>query len=213
MADVRVYKYTKSEDVGRTSTSLLQLAREGEEESWKQLVDTYGPMVYRWCCKAGVEKTDLADVAQEVFMAVSQSLGSFRRNRPRDSFRRWICAITTNKVRDYWRERQSQAQARGGSTWKKRMQEVASKIEEDSRLTAVVKGDVDDLRQMAIDLVRRDTSLRDWTIFERSVVDDETPRAVAIEFGVSVNVVYLVKSRILKRLRDAAHSDFLSGET
>ena len=43
---------------------------------------------------------------------------------------------------------------------------------------------------------------RDWAIFERLIIDDASPAGVAEEYTTSVNVIYLAKSRILKKLRD-----------
>jgi RNA polymerase sigma-70 factor (ECF subfamily) len=42
-----------------------------------------------------------------------------------------------------------------------------------------------------------------WQVFQRLRAGEE-PRAVAAALGLSVNAVFLAKSRILKRLRDAA---------
>ncbi|VTT99446.1 unnamed protein product [Gemmataceae bacterium] len=36
----------------------------------------------------------------------------------------------------------------------------------------------------------------------RVVVDRQDPSAVAADLGLSINAVYLIKSRVLRRLRD-----------
>jgi DNA-directed RNA polymerase specialized sigma24 family protein len=59
---------------------------------------------------------------------------------------------------------------------------------------------------LAIAQVRSEVTNRDWSIVEQLVLEDKRPAEVAEEFGVSPNVVYLVKSRVLSRLRDCLES-------
>ncbi len=61
-------------------------------------------------------------------------------------------------------------------------------------------------QRLALAQVRSEVTNRDWSIVEQLVLEDKRPAEVAEEFGVSPNVVYLVKSRILSRLRDCLDS-------
>src|SRR5436853_6854235 len=81
-----------------TPLSLLQKVRGRDQQAWNQLVDLYGPMVYDWCLRAGLQPADAADVGQDVFMPVARAIGEFRRDRPGDSFRGWLYTITRRKI-------------------------------------------------------------------------------------------------------------------
>jgi len=59
------------------------------------------------------------------------------------------------------------------------------------------KQEVDDL----ITLIRDDFSDRDWKIFYLYVAEERPVEEIADELGVSTNVVYLAKSRILRRFK------------
>src|SRR5581483_11963710 len=65
---------------GDTSLSLLARVRGREADAWYRFVHLYSPLVYRWCRQAGLQQADAADVGQEVFRAVAQRIGEFRRD-------------------------------------------------------------------------------------------------------------------------------------
>ena len=57
-------------------------------------------------------------------------------------------------------------------------------------------------RHVVFDLIRSEFSETACTAFLRVVVDGAAPKDVADELQISVNSVYLAKSRILRRVRD-----------
>src|SRR5262245_12114895 len=87
---------------GVTSLTLLERVRAADPEAWRRLVELYGPVVQRWCRRAGLQESDTADVMQEVFRSVAVRVSQFRREQARDSFRAWLWTITRNKVRDHF---------------------------------------------------------------------------------------------------------------
>ena len=98
-----------------TASSLLQLVRLHDKEGWHRLTKLYSPFVYSWCRRKGLQSADAADVVQEVFQAVFLGIAAFRRDRPGDSFRRWLRTIRNNKIRDFWRRGTQKACATGGT--------------------------------------------------------------------------------------------------
>src|SRR4051812_19850568 len=86
-----------------TSASLLDRIRADDPEAWRRFVQLYSPLVYSWCRRAGLNTEDTADLTQEVFRSVAGHVGSFRRDRPGDTFRGWLWTITRNKLRDFFR--------------------------------------------------------------------------------------------------------------
>ena len=65
-----------------TSLTLLQRARDRNQEAWKQLHYLYGPLVDAWCGSWGLRGAEVDDIRQEVFQSVAISLETFRRDRP-----------------------------------------------------------------------------------------------------------------------------------
>ncbi|MBM4094383.1 MAG: sigma-70 family RNA polymerase sigma factor [Planctomycetes bacterium] len=72
-----------------TSVSLLMRTAAQEPAAWEQFTEIYGPLVYGWCRRAGLQPVDAADVSQETFATVAVKLSDFRREHSGDSFRGW----------------------------------------------------------------------------------------------------------------------------
>jgi RNA polymerase sigma-70 factor (ECF subfamily) len=182
-----------------TSTGLLRRAILRESGAWEKLVALYGPLVYDWCrTKGRLQACDAQNVAQEVFLRVSQKLGTFRRDRAEDSFRGWLFAIARNCWRDHYR--QGREQASGGSEGQKRFEQIsASSSDETSREEADQEEAA--LCRRAVELIRGEFSERDWQAFQMVVLDGRPVADVVQALNVSRNVVYLARSRILARLK------------
>ena len=108
-----------------TSLTLLERLRDNEPEAWRTMVSLYRPLICHWCIRAGVRQDDVEDVAQEVFRVAAASIEKFRRERPGDSFRGWLRGVTRNFTLLYFRRRNAQPQASGGTDAFQRLDEVA----------------------------------------------------------------------------------------
>jgi RNA polymerase sigma-70 factor (ECF subfamily) len=150
------------------------------------------PLVHRWCRRAGVPAVDALDIGQEVYWSVVARLGSFRRDRPGDSFCGWLRKITQNKICDYWRRQKAQRQADGVCWPPEEDSEDGPDLAEERRL----------LFQRAVELIRTEFEEKTWQAFWRVEIDEQSPAEAAADLGMSVNAVYLAKSRVRKRLRE-----------
>src|SRR5437016_6228380 len=98
-----------------TSLSLLARVRAKDAAAWERFVDLYAPLVYHWCKKSHLPPDSTADVFQEVFRSVAEHIESFRRDRAGDTFRGWLRTITSNKIRDHFRQQADRPAASGGT--------------------------------------------------------------------------------------------------
>jgi RNA polymerase sigma-70 factor (ECF subfamily) len=148
----------------------------------------------------GLKADDTEDVCQEVFRAVYRALPAFRRDRPGDSFRGWLRTITLNKIRDQW-GRRPPAEATGGSTALSWLNEVADP-EVDAEGEGNEEQELGILYRRAIQVLRDEFEDKSWRAFWRVTVDDEPVEQVAASLRMTPNAIYLVRSRIRKRLRE-----------
>jgi RNA polymerase sigma-70 factor (ECF subfamily) len=195
----------ESGEQSRTSLSLLARVRARDQSAWDKLVRLYGPMVYGWCLRAGLQAADAADVGQEVFAAVARAIDGFRHDREGDTFRGWLFTITRNKIRDRAATPGALgAVGAGGSDAQRRLAELAAEPPPEGNSTCDADGstEVKALCRRAIDLVRGEFEAPTWTAFVRAFVNGDAPADIAADLGISVNAVYLAKSRILRRLRE-----------
>jgi len=183
-----------------TSLSLLQRVRARDQEAWERLLRLYAPLVELWAQRAGLQEADAADVRQEVFLAVSHAIGQFHCDRPGDTFRGWLRTITRNKVIDFCSRRRDEA-APGDLADREALARV-SPAQVDESADQAVEQENQVLYRRALELMQQDFERSSWQAFWRTVIDGQTPQDVAHELQITVNAVYLAKSRVLARLRE-----------
>ena len=82
-----------------TRGSLLCRLRDSADGiSWELFVHTYGPAVYHFCRRRGVQDSDAVDLVQEVLAQVVVSMRSFEYEPARGRFRDWLGAVTRSKL-------------------------------------------------------------------------------------------------------------------
>jgi RNA polymerase sigma-70 factor (ECF subfamily) len=162
-----------------------------DPQAWQKLAQLYAPLVYRWCRSRGLQAADTEDVVQEVFRTIHARLPEFRRDHPGGSFRGWLWTITWHKLGDFFR-RSSRPGAQGSGPLLDGLAAVEPPPAE-----------AGGLYRRAIALVRDEFEEHTWQAFWRVVVEERAPAVVAEELQLSVNAVYLAKSRVLRRLREA----------
>ena len=187
---------------GTTSTSLLERLKGQDQAAWQRVYALYGPLVHRWCRQAGLQDADAADQVQEVFRAVDRKIGDFRRDRPGDSFRGWLRTITRNKVLDFQKDNAMGPVGIGGSDAQERWQQLPEESSAPDGGAAELAEETRLLYERAVTLLRKEFEPNTWQAFWRVAVDGQTPDEVAHALDISVNAVYLAKSRVLRRLRE-----------
>lgn len=190
-----------------TSTGLLQAAKDNNADAWTRLVTTYSRTVYRWCRKAGLQPADAANVVQEVLRSVARKMCDFHRDRPGDSFRGWLRTITRNKLRDYYRaELRTPEHSIGGTTVHQLLLNIPD-VEEYQSICSTKVRESFAVHLEIIEKVKLEFSARDWQMFWKVVVDGQSAREAGAGFGASANAVRIVKTRILRRLREELGAD------
>jgi RNA polymerase sigma-70 factor (ECF subfamily) len=186
-----------------TSYSLLHRAVQEQvqqrSDAWEQIVKLYAPLVYHWCHSWGAQATDAENICQEVFGALLSSLPSFQEKQRQGSFRAWLKAIAHNKMVDYLRVWERSAMAFGGSEASYRLSQIPSLDDLDEYEAS---RDLQILYRQAVELIRNEFSDQDWKAFFLVAVNGISPTEAAVQLGMTVNSVYLAKSRIVKRVRE-----------
>jgi RNA polymerase sigma-70 factor, ECF subfamily len=184
-----------------TSPSLLERARADDAAAWARLVALYAPLVLHWCRRWGLQEEDAADVFQEVFQSVAAHLGSFRKERPGDTFRGWLRTITHSKVHDHFRRRARQPGGAGGSAALAWLAQVPAPQPPEEESIAEERAERR-LFHRALKLIAAEFEERTLQAFWRTAVEGRAPKDVAAELGMSPGAVRVAKSRVLQRLRE-----------
>jgi RNA polymerase sigma-70 factor, ECF subfamily len=182
-----------------TSRSLLAGLHANDPGAWNRMVTLYAPLMWHWCRRMNLPEQEVPDILQEVFQAVTTRIGTFRKQRPTDTFRGWLRTILRNKVHDHFRRYKHELRAAGGSEAQLRL----SQIPESDR-GIIESEDTPAYRQLfhrALELIQTDFAERTWQAFWRVVVDGQSPQEVAAELAMTAGAVRVAKCRVLHRLR------------
>jgi RNA polymerase sigma-70 factor (ECF subfamily) len=188
------------QDRSSTSTSLLEQARQHQPEAWERLAKLYGPLVYEWSRKAGLQPDDASDIMQSVFATLSHKLQRFQRRSAGDSFRGWLYTVTRNQLRDFWRAQAQRANAAGGTAALHILHDLPESASDSNSVDG--RTELNHLHRRALQLVQAEFEGRTWIAFWRTAVEGDDPKDVAADMDISVWAIYKAKARVLKRLRD-----------
>ncbi len=135
-------------------------------------------------------------MVQEVFLALVTHLSSFEHQRSDATFRGWLWTITQNKIRDLHRRGAGRAVAAGGTDAQQRLLEVpepqtSGSLDSGSRHPST-------LLAQALECIRSEFEACSWQAFWGVVVEGKAPVELAATLGISVNAVYIARSRILR---------------
>jgi RNA polymerase sigma-70 factor (ECF subfamily) len=195
-------------DMPTTRASLLiRLRNAQDQEAWRQFVQIYGPVVYGYGRKRGLQDADAADLTQEVLRAVSASVARLNYDPQRDSFRGWLFTVAHHKLHDLLVRLRRAGQGSGDSAVHELLEEQPVAQED------VVLWDQEYEQRLftwAAEQVRCHFQDRTWQAFWQTAVEGKGGKEVAEALGMSVAAVYLAKSRVMARLRE--HIQQLEGD-
>jgi RNA polymerase sigma-70 factor (ECF subfamily) len=175
-----------------TSITLLErLRRPGEHDAWPRFVRLYTPLLYSWARRLGLPAADAADLVQDVLLVLVQKLPEFSYD-PRKSFRGWLRTIALNKYRERCR-RPTTLPLEANGAGEPTTDDGAAAFEEAEYHRHLV--------QSALKVMHAEFEPATLTACWEFVVSGRPAAQVAAELGVSVDVVYGAKSRVLRPLR------------
>jgi len=189
--------------MSETSVSLLERLREpADDAAWKRMVDLYAPLIHGWLRRHDVRAEDAEDLAQEVLGTAHRELTRFEHNRRPGAFRCWLRTITVNRLRAFWKRRQTRHEASGDSDVERRLAQLEDPASGLSRLWDR-EHDRHVLRRL-LELLEPEFTPATWQAFRRLTLEEGRAADVAAELDTTVNAVLLAKSRVLRRLRREA---------
>jgi RNA polymerase sigma-70 factor (ECF subfamily) len=189
-----------------TSCTLLERLRDGDDDqAWRRLVELYTPLIQGWLRRYALPAADVDDLTQEVMTALVREMPEFRRQRA-GSFRHWLKTITINRLRGFWRARNSRPVATGDSDMLKMLEQLEDPA---SQLSSEWNREHDrHVAQRLLQMIEVEFEPSTWRAFQRQVQEGARAAQVADELGISVNAVLLAKSRVLRRLRQEIEGFF-----
>lgn len=188
-----------------TSVSLLVQLKDSENHSaWESFVKRYGPLIYGFGLRRGVSRDEADDFAQDVLSQVSKSMEKFDYDPAVGTFRSWLFQVARNVLFNRQRTIGRRPGLTGGSTMMRAADQKHAAGEE-SRLKE--EWDLEYRRQLfarAADQIKAEVAPELWEAFWRTAVLEEKGEFVAADLGIATGTLYVRRSRILAKVREAA---------
>jgi RNA polymerase sigma-70 factor (ECF subfamily) len=188
------------DDSPLTRASLLVQLRDGSNHAaWQEFVKLYGPVVYGFARKRGLQDADAADLMQDVMRSVSAAIVRLDYDRNQGTFRGWLFTISRNKIFNFLSARRIRPQG-SGDTGAHRMLAAqpdgredadAWELEYQRRLTS-----------LAMERIKSEFQEKSWQAFWLTAVEGQAASEVSQRLGLSAGAIYVAKSRVLARLKE-----------
>lgn len=187
-----------------TRASLLVRLRDGADHAaWQEFLKLYGPVVYGFARKRGLQDADAADVMQDVLRSVSSAIARLDYDRHQGTFRGWLFTISRNKIFNFLSARRIRPQAAGDSGAHRLLNQQPDdrdgaeqwEMEYQRRLAAI-----------AMERIRGEFQENSWQSFWLTAVERQAASEVSKKLGLSAGAVYVAKSRVLARLKEEVES-------
>ncbi len=185
-----------------TRPSLLAgLGADGQPQqaAWREFFERYAPVVYRVARLRGLGDSDADDIVQQVMLAVSRHIGSFRYDRDRGKFRQWVRAVTQSKLADLHRRRLARSVPGLAGRPPVSLEECADEVpgpdqqwEQEWRMQDLL---------YCLDQVAADISPRRMQAFRLYTLEGLSAAEVAERLRVTVGHVYVTRNHVLKMVR------------
>lgn len=177
-------------------TLLQRLPDASDGEAWRSFVETYGPLVYRFALRRGLQPSDAADVVQEVMLKVARGIGRFEYDRSQGRFRGWLFTIAWRALIDRANRLKKRSEVSGDSI---------AETTPDPAADAEALWDSEyrrSLLQRALPLVKPQFTEVTWEAFRLTALEGKTAEETAESLGISLGSIYVARSRVTTRLRE-----------
>lgn len=174
---------------------IVQLKCRNNQPAWQDFVAKYEPFLQRLAARQGVPERHVADVSQQVLLAIARSIDGWSDDGREASFRRWLATVSRNIVIKFM-TRERRFDAEGGTDLLDRLNQLPADPDPQQ-----ISRYEHELIIWAADQVRSEFRETSWKAFVATVIDGQSVADVASELGVTAGSIYMSRSRILARIR------------
>lgn len=185
-----------------TRVTLLARIRDGQNTvAWREFVQLYGPVVYRFARNRGLQDADAADLMQDVLRSVARNAHRMEYDPKRGTFRGWLYTVTRNKIYNFLSSQRNRPRGSGDTDAQERLEATPAR-EEDGPDAEWEKEYQRRLTARAMERVKDEFQPATWQAFWQTAVEGNAAVDVGVGLKMTPGAVYVAKSRVLARLRD-----------
>lgn len=185
----------------RTTTRLIEDLRDaGNAEAWVRFDARYRPVLIGFARTLGFGPEDAAEIAQQTLAEFAEGYRAGRYERGRGRLSSWLIGIARNTAMQT--RRRAGRRAAAGETV---LAGVASPLPDEARLTVIWQRERESaILAEAMLVLRTSSRMEPHTIraFELFALRGVPAEEVAAQCGIGIDAVYVIKNRLIKRLRE-----------
>jgi RNA polymerase sigma factor (sigma-70 family) len=187
-----------------TRASLLLCIRDPKDRvAWGEFVQIYAPLIHAYGQRRGLQDSDAADLAQEVLRRLTRSAAEFQYDPARGSFRGWLYTVTRNALRKLEARKARETGGTGDTEVRRVLEQQPDPSTDEEHWDREYQWN---LFQWAADKVRAEFRESTWQAFWQTAVLGEDVARVAEVLGLSPGAVYVARTRVTARIRQAIHA-------
>jgi RNA polymerase sigma-70 factor (ECF subfamily) len=191
-------------EIPATRASLLLRLRDPRDEgAWQEFITLYGPLVYGYARKQGLQDADAADLGQEILGTVAAAVGRLEYDPRRGSFRNWLFTLVRRKLLNWKATQRNRVHGSGDTAMQEFLEQWPAPEGAEQEWEREWQ---ERLFAWACEQVRKEVSDFTWQAFWRTAVANQPTRHVAAELRLTATAVYLARRRVLIRLRELVRS-------
>ena len=183
----------------KTRVTLLQKLKDSHDDvAWADFAYYYRNYIFNIARRMNLGHDDANEIVQLVLLKSWNKLGEFNYDSEKGRFRGWLCRVTGNEIRNYYRDQKKRYVSieefkteDGRSTLEQFTEPEIEKIAEEEWEDYVPR-----LAWKNISGSFEDNARRTYEMF----LEGRTPEEIAGKLGISKNTVYVHKNRIREKL-------------
>jgi RNA polymerase sigma factor (sigma-70 family) len=188
-----------SASASQTGSALFCLLRDPTApDAWRSFVDLYGPKVYAWCRRWGLQDADAEDVTGDVLAKLAVTMRTFAYDPAKGGFRRWLKTVTHHALADFIKHERRYAGI-GGTDAADFLENLEAR--EDFERSLAEAFDPELLAQAKVHAQLR-VSREAWDVFIALAVDKRPGREIATQLRMTLSAVYEARSRVQSILKE-----------
>jgi RNA polymerase sigma-70 factor (ECF subfamily) len=187
-------------DLATPASLLLRLYRSGSvgEGAWREFVERYARLIYKWCRYWQLQNADAEEVTQQVLVQLVSKMKDFVYD-PSRSFRAWLKTVTHHAWRNLAASRRCVPVGGGDSGEWERLLTVTARDDLARRLEQQFDRE---LLDEAMIRVRSRVAPHNWEAFRLTAIDGVPALEVARRLEMKIANVYAARSNVQRLLRE-----------
>lgn len=176
---------------------ILRLPKASDAAAWREFIEIYEPLLFRFAKRRGLQEADAREVAQNVFLAVARAVERFEPDQKRGKFRAWLFRIARNQLINFVSKHKRDKASGRTAEWNL-LNDVPDRADIESEVLLDYRKE---MFRLAAAQVRDSVHDKTWNAFWRTAVLSEDVERVASALSLTQGAVYIARSRVTAKIR------------